>query len=317
MLAVGGSEQVFEDVERIDNYIARHLWDAAMEEAMIALQEAPSYLPLHERMADVLFKTKRPTAAVEKLSVLGETYFIRGDMQRAINSYTRAVQLSPVNVPARHRLINLLVQTGQVDEALHQYLRLAELHGDMAQIEEKRKSLGQALRLAERHSGSGETKLEILRQLVDIDMSRLNWRGALEVYKQMQALDPDDEHIRVSIIDLNLRLGQDAEAGRALDRYLERLAQEKRGSQIISRLEDLTREHPGRVALHERLAKAYLAAGRKAEAISQFDALGELQIDAGQTEKAIDTIKRIIALQPPEVGGYRDLLRNLEAGKLQ
>lgn len=316
MLAVGGSEQVFDDVERIDNYISRHLWDAAMEEAMMALQEAPNYLPLHERMADVLVKTNRPKAALDKLSVLGETYFIRGDMERAIKSYNRAVQISPVNIPARHRLINLLVQVGKVDEAVRQHLRLAELHGDMAQIEEKRKSLGQALRLAEQRSGSGEMKLEILHQLVDIDMSRLNWRGALDVYKQMQPLDSEDEHIPLSIIDLHLRLGQDAEAGRALDRYLERLVREKRGSQIIGRLEELTREHPGTVGLHERLAKGYLAAGRKSEAISQFDALGELQIDAGQTERAIATIQKIIELQPPEVGGYLELLRNLKSGAL-
>jgi tetratricopeptide (TPR) repeat protein len=313
MLAVGGSEQVFEDVERIDNYMSRQLWDAAMEEAMLALDQAPNYLPLHERMADVLVKTKRPKAALEKLSVLGETYFIRGNLERAIKSYTRALQLSPVNIPTRHRLINLLVQVGKVDEALAQYLRLAELHGDMAQIEEKRKSLGQALRLAQGRAGSDEMKLEILRQLADIDMSRLNWKGALDVYQQMQALHPEDEHIHLSVIDLHLRLGQDEEAGRTLDRYLERLVQQGRGSQIIARLEDLTREHPGRMSLHERLAKAYLAAGRKAEAISQFDALGELQMDAGQTNRAIVTIQRIIELQPPEVGGYRDLLRNLQA----
>jgi DNA-binding SARP family transcriptional activator len=79
-------------------------------------------------------------------------------------------------------------------------------------------------------------------------------------------------------------------------------------------LEELTREHPGKMVLHARLARAYQAAGRKAEAISQYDALGELQIDAGHTEDAIKTVRTIISLNPPNEEGYRELLSNLEAG---
>lgn len=314
MLAVGGSEQVFEFVEQVDTYVSQGYYDAAMEEAMIALQDAPSYLPLHERMADILVETKRPKAAMEKLSALGETYFIRGEMERSIKAYNKAVELSPVNLPVRQRLINLLVQLDQVDNALTQYLSLAELHGDMAQLEKKQDTLQRALRLAESRGGSDEMKLNLLRQLVDIDMSRLNWRGALEVYQQIRELSPQDEHTHLSIIDLNLRLGNDRQAGAELDRHLQHLVREGRGSQIIELLEDLTREHPGRMALHERLGKAYLAAGRKEAAISHFDALGELQIDSGKTDQAIATIRRIIELEPPEVEGYKNLLRNLEAG---
>ena len=67
--------------------------------------------------------------------------------------------------------------------------------------------------------------------------------------------------------------------------------------------------------LHTRLAEAYRAAGRKADAISQYDALGEIQLDAGQIGEAIQTIRTIIALEPPGLDGYQELLRNLEASQ--
>ena len=77
-------------------------------------------------------------------------------------------------------------------------------------------------------------------------------------------------------------------------------------------LEELARKHPGKQPLHARLAEAYRAAGRKADAIAQYDALGEIQLDAGQNQEAIQTIQTIIDLEPPDLEGYLELLRNLK-----
>ncbi len=43
-----------------------------------------------------------------------------------------------------------------------------------------------------------------------------------------------------------------------------------------------------------------------------YDALGEIQLDAGQTKDAIATIQTIVDLDPPNIEGYHDLLRNLK-----
>lgn len=77
-------------------------------------------------------------------------------------------------------------------------------------------------------------------------------------------------------------------------------------------LEEMAREHPGKRTLHARLAEAYRAAGRKADAIAQYDALGEIQLDAGQIQDAIRTIQTIIDLKPPDIEGYHELLKNLK-----
>ena len=83
---------------------------------------------------------------------------------------------------------------------------------------------------------------------------------------------------------------------------------------MLTFIEELAREHPGKRIVHERLAEAYLAAGRKADAIAQFDALGEILLDSGNNNDAIRTIEKIISLEPPDIEGYQELLRNLKGG---
>ena len=65
--------------------------------------------------------------------------------------------------------------------------------------------------------------------------------------------------------------------------------------------------------IHQRLAEAYRAVGRKADAIAQYDALGEILLDAGKAQDAAEAIRMIIELEPPGIDGYRELLTNLEA----
>ncbi|MGD8732198.1 MAG: BTAD domain-containing putative transcriptional regulator, partial [Anaerolineales bacterium] len=146
----------------------------------------------------------------------------------------------------------------------------------------------------------------------DIDLSHLDWREALRAFEEICELDPENESARLQVIDLNLRLGQEKQAGNALDRQLEYLVQTEQSKEALALLEDLAREYPGKQILHSRLAQAYGAAGRKADAIAQYDALGEIQLDAGQTKEAARTIETIINLEPPNIEGYEELLRNIQ-----
>jgi len=315
MLAVGGTDRVIQAMARIDELTDRGLLGSAAEEAMLALQSAPTYLALHQRLADIMLKAGRTEQAIEKLRVIAETYIIRGDGAQSIEIFTTILTHSPVDIPIRLRLIDLLSQQDRLDEALHEYLELSELYKQMAEIDEARKTLAEALRLAQRSGVDRGRSVEILHQMGDIDLSRLDWRRALRVYEQVRTIDPADDKARHNVIDLNLRLGQEDQAAKELDNYLQLLVESGRNQPALDLLEEMAREHPGKQTLHTRLADAYRAAGRKADAIAQYDALGEIQLDAGQAEAAARTIQTILSLDPPDSEGYRELLRNLEAGQ--
>ncbi|MGD8604672.1 MAG: tetratricopeptide repeat protein, partial [Anaerolineales bacterium] len=89
------------------------------------------------------------------------------------------------------------------------------------------------------------------------------------------------------------------------------LVSNNQSPKALELLEELAREHPGKQILHLRLAEAYRAAGRKEDSIAQYDALGEIQLDAGQMNEAIRTIQTIVEMGPPDIEGYQELLRNL------
>jgi DNA-binding SARP family transcriptional activator len=156
--------------------------------------------------------------------------------------------------------------------------------------------------------------IKILWEIGDIDISRLDWRRALRAFEQICNLDPNEEKAQIQVIDLQLRLGQDDGGANAVDHYLKHLVDADRGAEILPMLEDLAREFPGRTPIHKRLAEAYRAVGRKADAIAQYDALAEILLDSGNVQEASNAIKSIIELEPPGVEGYRELLTNLESG---
>jgi tetratricopeptide (TPR) repeat protein len=315
ILAVGGSEQVIRSMGRIDEMLALNMPISAMEEAYLALQIAPTYLSLHHKMADILLQAEHTDAALAKLSAIAETHRVRGESRQAADVYAKILRHSPVDIPGRQRLIDLLVQQDRIEEALDQYLELVDFYRQMAQIDEARRSLAEAYDLAQRGSPDRNRSLKILHELADVDLSRLDWRRALASYEQIHALDPKDDKAAMQMIDLDLRLGQEEQAARELDNYLEQLVKSGRSAEALNLLEEMAREHPGKQALHARLAEAYRAAGRTADAISQYDALGEIQLDAGQARDAARTISIIISLGPPDLEGYRELLRNLESGQ--
>jgi tetratricopeptide (TPR) repeat protein len=314
MLASGGTDKVFESLERIDDLVNKGHLTTAMEEALLAIEYAPTYLAVHLRLAEIMIRLGRVVPGMNKLAMVAQTHQVRGESQHATQVYNRILSLDPVNTLARTNLIDLLISQDRIPDAVNQYIDLADLHRQMAQIDESRRALTQALELADTSSVGREQTLRILHEMADIDQSHLDWRRALSDYERIKRIDPSDDKSHMQIIKLNLSLGQEDQAAAALDDYLGFLVEAGRGQEALGLLEDLTREHPGKQALHGRLAEAYRLAGRKADAIAQYDALGEIQLDAGRIQDAIRTIQTIVNLDPPDLEGYQELLRNLESG---
>jgi tetratricopeptide (TPR) repeat protein len=312
MLALGGTDHVLNSMTRIDDLMEQGHHYAALEEAMLALEYAPTYLAMHQRIAEIQILSGNPDAGYAKLSTIAETHRVRGESMQASEVYSRIIEHSPVNIKARRRQVELFIHQDRLDEALQASLELADLYRQMAEIDRSRETLAEALLLSQRAPTGDKWGLKILQEMGDIDMSRLDQRSALRVYEQIKALDPADEKASGILIDLNLRLGQEEQAGAELDSHLENLVKAGKSAEALNLLEELAREHPGKQALHSRLAEAYKAAGRTADAIAQYDALGEIQLDAGQVADAIKSIQAIINLNPPGIEGYEELLRNLQ-----
>jgi tetratricopeptide (TPR) repeat protein len=303
--------QIVEAMANI-NQMARdgHL-RSAMEDAYTLLTFAPTYLPLHIHMGELLLNQNFNQAAIAKFTVVAETYASRGEAKRATDLLQRIVEISPMDLSARNRLITRFTEQGQVDQAIHEYIKLADVHYRLAQLDVARNTYEDALRLAQQTKADPTWSHRILKHMADIDLQRLDWRQALRVYEQLRTLTPDDIGTRTHLIDLNVRLGQETQAAAELDNYLSFLAGQAREKEAFSFLEQLVEENADMVFARRRLAEFYQQSSRVEEAIAHWDKVAEMMVAQGKNEAAKEAIRAILVLKPPNADQYRKALQQL------
>jgi tetratricopeptide (TPR) repeat protein len=286
---------------------------AAGEECFHALSAAPYFLPLHARLAEVFVQQRRIDDAIAKYMAMAAVQRARGDMAKMANTLGRVLTYAPDNIEVRESLIELLVSRGEIAEAIDQYLALGAVHMRLAQLDRAQKAYESALWLVPKSGIKDRWTLTTLHMLGEIFVQRAAWKEALPVYLQIRKLAPDDDKASLRLIDLYFKLGRQPETENELA-HLIRLY-ERRGDEtkLIPMIGDMVAVRPRNSVLRNHLVDLLLRSGDKERAIGELDALGELQLSGRQTRDAIQTIERIIALEPPNLDSYRTLLAQLQS----
>lgn len=312
MLTQTRSSQVIEAMSNVHTMARAGQLRSAMEEAYHSLQFAPTYLPLHTLIGELLIQDDNLPDAITKLSVVAHAYGVRGESKQAIKMLRRVIQLSPMDLSLRNRLIDQLVASGQAEDALQEYLELADLYYRQAELGIARITFTTALRLCQQTNVSSDWNVRILKNMADIDMQHLDWRQACRIYEQIRTIRPNDMTVRKYIIDLNIRLGQPTRAYAEIDNFVANLDSNGLRADAVPFLEDLLEEYPNQAILRHYLAEEYRQAGRKEDAIVQLDSLGEICLDAGDTQAAIQAMESIIALNPPNIADYQAVIKKIK-----
>lgn len=302
------SSSVLESMNRINQLARMGSLRSAMGEAYEAVQQAPTYLPLHILMGDLLVQEGRITDAISKFSVVAQSYSVRGEGLQATKLLRRILQLSPMDINSRTRLIDQLVERGQTDDAIHEYLELAEIYYRLAELDMARKTYTSALRMVQQGNTSREWNTRILQSMADIDLQRLDWKQALRVYEQIRTLDPDDDGARKQLVELNLRMKQPDKALSEVENYINHLESQHNNDLAIIFLQELVKEHEDQPLLKRTLAAQLHRSGRTNEAITLLDILAETLMQNGDQQVAMDVINQIVLMNPPKVEDYRQLL---------
>jgi tetratricopeptide (TPR) repeat protein len=281
---------------------------AAMEESFYAIQFAPTYLPLHTYMGELLVKQGLVQDAVAKLLAVARTYNTRGEPHRAVDVYQRIIDFAPMDLAARSLLIDQLISMGQITDAINEYMELADVYYSLADLDMTRKTYSDALRLAQTSHLDRSWRVQVLHRMADIDLQSLDWRQALRIFEQIRNLDPNDEKSRSSLIELNFRLGQEHHGLGELDDFLRHLAGSGQRKKAQSFLEDLVRENPERVAVRRRLAEFYRQTGMRKQAIEELDKIGEALLESDDRAGALKVIEEILSLDPTNAQDYQNLL---------
>ena len=307
------TEVIITAVALTTQYLKRNMIMTASEECLLAIQKAPFYLPLHVRLADILLKQERTDQAITKYLNVAKVYEIRGTPDQAINIFQKVLRLAPMDVTVRSKLIDLYISLNNIEQALDQYLVLADSYYQLAQVDRALEKYNEALRLAASIENTDTWKVNILKSMGDIYNQRFDWARATTAYEELIKIDPNNERVQRDLIDLYYKQNKTDQAIKNLDSILA-IYQRQNPPKALEFLKELSSLHPDDMSLRQRLALAYVQNGMNREAIVQYDALGEMQLEQGLRDQAIQTIQAILNLGPEDVEGYRRLLSQISRG---
>ncbi|MBN1537897.1 MAG: tetratricopeptide repeat protein [Anaerolineales bacterium] len=312
ILMHAGTNQVVDSIAHINRLKKDGLLRSAMEEAYYVLEFAPSYMPLHAIMVEILLQQGFIEDAISKMRVMAKSYVSRGETSRAIEYFGRIVELAPMDLETRRDLIEQLKRNGQNMRALDEYLDLGEIYYNLAETDEARQVYSEAVKLAQLPGGEDSTKIKLYKRLADIYMQSLDWRLALNCFEQILMLDPGEEDAAYNLASLQLQTGQDAQALVAVDNYITHLYSQNNMDNVFEFLNSLAEEFPTQPALKIKLAQAYQKNQQYPEAVTQYDAAGDLYLSKGNREGAIQAVEAILKLNPEKSGEYQKLLLQLK-----
>jgi tetratricopeptide (TPR) repeat protein len=285
----------------------------ASEECLRAIQKAPTFLPLHSRLADILIKQDRIDQAITKYLYIANVYQMRQQPDQAVNVYQKVLKLAPMDVTVRSKLIDLYISQEMIDQALEQYLVLADSYYQLAQVDRALEKYNEALRMAATSSQADHWKGETLNRIADIYNQRFDWANATKAYEELIRANPRDERVLRQLVDLYFKQNKLNEAATTLDRLLA-IYQRQNPLKALELLKELSSYYPDNMLLRQRLAVAFAQNNMNREAIAEYDALGEMQMERGLRDQAVQTIQAIINLGPDDVEGYRRLLDQIRGG---
>jgi tetratricopeptide (TPR) repeat protein len=312
MLLESNSAQVVEMLAHVRNLTKEGKLNSAMEEAFHALQYAPTYLPLHIQIAELLVRDGRIQDAVDKLLIVANLYTIRGESAQAIRLFNRIVEMAPMDLNVRNRMIDLLLAQGKTESAVQQYINLAEIYYQLAEMDMARQTYTTGLRVAQQSRGNRAMLVQIMYKIADIDMQRLDLRNALRIYEQIRTLEPEDLQSRARLVDINFRMSQPAAAMNEMDGFLALLENNNNHTTAIEFLQAVLADQPDRIDVRKRLAEVYRHAGKMEEAVRQWESVSNQLMNRGDHKGAIAALQSILSLKPPDADQYQKRLAQLQ-----
>ena len=311
MLMDSTSSQVVESLAEVRQLAMQGKNRSAMEEAFRALSYAPSYLPLHIQIGEILVNEGRIQEAVEKFIQVARLYTVRGDAAQAIRLLTRVTRLVPMDISVRRNLIDLLRSNGRNAELIEQYMDLANVQYLLADLEQSRNAYHSALMLARQSRSTREQSIKILNRLADIEMQSLNYKEAVKAFEQLRSLSPLDRSTRVALVDLYQRLEMESAALNEVDAYIKLLEDENRLGDAENFLDAILSEKPDSDGLQRCMVSYYTSHKKTSTAIEKLDKLAEKLLVENNVKGSLAVVEKIISLNPPNQTEYERLRAEL------
>jgi tetratricopeptide (TPR) repeat protein len=299
-------------------------------------------------IGDLYMRLNMSDKAVRSFTKVAEEYEKRGLFSQALAIYKKIYKIDPANSDISLKLGDLYSHQGFQSDAKNEYLKIAarfvqdKKFQEAIHVYEKvcrldREDLGLKKELAElyRQQGYLDAALEQLGEIADIRMAQGNLEAAEENLKEARSLNPSDQKILVSLVELYKRWGKSPQAIALVE---ESLRKQPDNIQLMNLLGNFYFEagdtglaeevftavvtgHPMNVNARIKLGRIQILKDRLDQAYELFEPLISNLIKKHKDDKAIGLLGLILESQKPHVPALERLAMiyrsNKEVKKLE
>jgi tetratricopeptide (TPR) repeat protein len=288
----------------------------------------PQRTDTYERLADLYFKQGLIVEGRQNLVTLADWFVRSRQLDEAVRIYRRLAEFEPTNFQARAKLVDLLVQAGDVagateeidglgkalmsrgmlEEAIKLYHRALELGPESADflapcidLLVKGGRTAQAVELAKRGLATGKGGDELKRAAASALADSGDFSGAREL---LEGLMPEAGE-RTDVIqlygDIMIRSGESASAKEKILPVVDRLIAAKETARAVGIMRRFVREAAADIDVLERAVQVFDRRQEPDLLLSSETALADAYYDAQRESEALELYRRLHQLVPENV----------------
>lgn len=300
--------------------------DARKAEALFrkSLKTTPQPPERTAKFGYLMQRLGKPDEALENYQAAADAFLSAGDEEGALGCYEKIATLDPDNVNVQIQVGELATRLRKNDIACKALLRAGQLTVP-THIEKGLELLERAYRLAptdrtvvlayaeaEVRKGNNQHAVQLLDALLaenqqdpaflavlgDALLHELDLARAESVFEKFYELKPDGYEKLFEVADRYLKAGEGEHALRLVASVKSKLFVAKRQKDFVQSLESLLEANPGALDLAELCARTFNELNQESKYCGALGRLFELYSAAGQYDRAVDTLERLIDVDP-------------------
>ncbi len=212
-----------------------------------------------------------------------QKFLVKGQLDRAIKEYYKAIECDPRDYRVRHKLGELLARQGNRGEAINElgtvaeayakegfllkaiavYKQMIKLKPDLYDVHLKLGDLYHQLSLMSEAS----EHYALVAEYYEVEGTA---RECVEVFRRIVELDPEDIHSKLKLAEYHVREGENDAAIKLYYDAASALKEKQRTDELIRVYERLIQLDPSRLETYKALAELYLQVGDPRRALAKL-----------------------------------------------
>jgi tetratricopeptide (TPR) repeat protein len=254
-------------------------------EKILAL--SPSNIPLRNKVAETYLKESLISEAAKQYLHIARLYGEKGEAEKAIDFYRKALNAQPIDREAILELNSLYEKTGNLSQAVEQMKEAANLFPEDS---------------------------DILLRFAELGIAGGMFAEARERLVQITESEPGNIKARRLLGDMYVKEGNREKAWAEYRSVLDEILLEENYEDAISLLESF--KDIDRVETGKRLVSLYLQLGDSPHVVQELTALGDLFIGQGKKKEALNCYREAFKTAPEDDSAKAKVLElEKEVGK--